>query len=79
MGWTHGPQLHGTHQDHSHCLGFGSTHTLQGQQVEEEGRKEAPKARGQAPPLKTPHPQSGLEDEDNLKINVQVEGIEVEA
>ena len=34
---------------------------------------------GRAPPLKTPHPQRGLEDEDNLKINVWVRGIEVEA
>ena len=31
MGWTLGPQLHSTHQDHSHCSGFGSTHALQGQ------------------------------------------------
>ena len=47
MGWTLGPQLHSTHQDHSHCSGFGSTHALQGQQVEEDGRKKAPKAHGQ--------------------------------
>ena len=50
-----------------------------GSRLKRKGGRRHQRPVGRAPPLKTLHPQRVLEDEDNLKINVWVGGIEVEA